>query len=140
MTNTAMELEAATALNNFAEALNSGDAQAIYNAYSIAGLYIPPATTDIWQPVTVKERAEQFFRTKKMNIDFEVRSVFIENGYAFVNAVAKSEIISKSGNSRKVVESKDFFVLRNETGSWKILRYMFGYLQSGNPTNDLMPA
>ena len=117
--------EVEMSLKKFAESLNSADSKAIYEAFSTEGQYIPPKISSVWPPEIVEERADIFFKSKTMIISFEIKSIRIENGFAFINAVSISEIISKFSGLRKTFESKDFFVLRNEVGDWKIFRYMF---------------
>jgi len=117
--------EVEMSLKKFTESLNTSDTKAIYDAYSTEGQYIPPTISGVWPPEVVAERADLFFRSKTMVISFDIKSITIENVFAFVNAISKSEIISKFSGVRKTFESKDFFVLRDEVGGWKIFRYMF---------------
>lgn len=112
-------------LVKFAESFNTANTKAIYDAYSKEGQYIPPKANGIWSPEIVKIQSEKFFESKTLAISFELKSVVIENGFAFANAISESKIISKNTGLTKVFQSKDFFVFRNEPDGWKIFRYMF---------------
>jgi ketosteroid isomerase-like protein len=123
--------EAAKALiNEFAVALSTPDSKSISNFYSDNGLFFPNS-----YPTQGKDQLEnakgKFLKNRKFTIEFEIDEIVIQNGFAFVNAVATTTELTNGLLLTKL--SRDFLVLREDSLSWKIYRYMFNDLRAPSP-------
>lgn len=109
----------------YAQVLNAAKTEAIAGFYTKDGILLPEGVTANLKPAQLNTTGTSFFEKNEFSISYAVEAVSVEGFYAFVEA--KATTTQKELKSGTVTHrtSKDFFVLKQEDGTWRIYRYMF---------------
>lgn len=108
-------------ISAYAEAVNTGNREAIAAFYTEDGLLIPEG----FKPVPQGKSRGKYFTQAEVNIGFSVKEIIIEGAYAFVEAAAKTKVSDPSSNRQTKKSTRDLFILKNIEGAWRIYRYLF---------------
>jgi ketosteroid isomerase-like protein len=114
-------------LAELAEALNAADTASIPLFYAEDGVFMPDGYKVLTRNELLKT-GNSYLKRTGFKISFFITNVVINEPYAFVNAIAKTQTAEPLTNAA----SRDFFVLRKVSGEWKIYRYMFNHVKYNN--------
>lgn len=106
-------------LSDYAKALSIGDAGKISEFYTADAVFMPEKGLTIKSAQKIKASAEKFFKTQDISISYTTKEIVVEQDFAFVTAQAEVT------NGQEKVTTRDFFVIKNVSDSWKIFRYIF---------------
>jgi ketosteroid isomerase-like protein len=115
-------------LRAYAEALNSATTALIPSFYTQDGLFLPQGSKALTF-TDLPQRSVSFFKKVRFYIDYSLKDIAVDKGYAFVEATAKTRTTDLATNQELTQTSRDFFVLRKEQEEWKIYRYIFNHVK-----------
>lgn len=112
-----------------AEALNAADISSIPSFYAEDGIFMPDGFKVLTQDQLSKS-GNSYLKRNRFKITFFIQDIIINEGYAFVDATAKTQTTDPVQNKTVLTTSRDFFVLRKINREWKIYRYMFNHVKA----------
>ena len=80
----------------------------------------------------LKGTYEFVFSNIKLNIEFYIDEIEIVGEYAFARTTSKGTTLIHASGDTVPEENRELFVLKKESGSWKIDRYMFNKMENFN--------
>lgn len=114
-----------TLVQNYFEALNSGDASKVTAYFTKTGVLLasgaPTATGSEQVNGTFKYVFDNFSYALKVTIG----EVIIQGNYAIVSSTSAGSFVIKAKNETVPAEYRETFILQKENGAWKIARYMY---------------
>ncbi len=130
--NTEMENEK-SAIENllyaYRDALNASDTGKVLPLYTSNGVFMPSnAPTAIGQE-QVKAAYDFVFKNIQLKIEFFIDEIEIHGDFAFARTTSKGTTLIHATGQTVPEENRELFVLRKESGSWKIDRYMFNKIK-----------
>jgi ketosteroid isomerase-like protein len=112
-------------LADYAQVLNTAKTDAIASFYTPDGVLFPEGVAKGLKPAQLAGTCIAFFTNNEFSISYALEAFSVDGPYAFVEAKAATSCKDlKSGNVTDKT-SKDFFVLKQQEGAWKIYRYIF---------------
>lgn len=108
-------------ISAYAEAVNTGNREAIAALYTEDGVLLPEGFTSVPQG----RGSGRYFTKLSVNIEFLVKEVVIEGSFAFAEAEASTRLTDLSVNREVNKTTRDLFIFKNTEGDWKIYRYIF---------------
>ena len=112
-------------LYSYRDALNASDVSKVLALYTAQGVFMPSnAPTSVGQG-QVKGAYEFVFKNIKINIDFFIDEIVVNDDYAFARTTSKGTSLIQANGQTVPEENRELFVLQKENGPWKIARYMF---------------
>lgn len=112
-------------LNTYFNSLNASDVKAAVASYTADGVFMPakfPTATGTAQLITAYENV---FKVIQLNVAVEIEEIIIRNDIAFARTLSNGTTLIHATGEKMPEENREFFLLRNDSGEWKISRYMF---------------
>lgn len=112
-------------LNTYFNSLNASDVQTAVGSYTADGVFMPtkfPTATGTAQLVTAYENV---FKAIQLNVTVKIEEIIIRDDIAFARTLSNGTTLIHATGEKTPEENREFFLLRNDSGEWKIARYMF---------------
>lgn len=123
--NATQQNEVQTFIDNYAEVLNSASIDLISGCYTSNGRFMPDGYPTFNNGEQFKRNIRSFFTKKNIIIDFKITDITIEGDLALVNSTAITRSTNLNTQIETTKKTRDFFVLQQVDGEWKILQYIF---------------
>ena len=123
--NASKKQEIETLLFAYQDALNASEVSAALSLYSEDGVFMPSGAPTSVGTEQIKGAYEFVFSNIELTIEFFVDEIVISGEYAFARTTSKGSSLIRATGETVPEENRELFVLKNESGSWKIHRYMF---------------
>ncbi|KEY60631.1 DUF4440 domain-containing protein [Serratia sp. DD3] len=121
----AAQLQVYEVINQYQNALNKGDTQAILKLYAKDGVAEWENTQTASTPEQLKKDYDGLFKVTKTSADFIYDAIEVSGDMAFVRThhpVGQTAVVK----GKKVEDhSRELFILRKIDGDWKIALYTF---------------
>ena len=116
-------------LRSYEAALNANDVDAILGLYGSDPIFMPQHAPALVGRAAVRAGYEQVFATIKLDIRFEIHEVeeLGDRAWARTSSNGRTRILAAGVEVDE--GNNELFVLRRETGAWKIHRYIFSTTQ-----------
>lgn len=112
-------------INGYAEVLTTANIKAIGGYFTSDGLFLPNGYRTLNQQ-QLEATAGDFFDHRNFKIEYQIKDIAVHGDFAFIESVATTATtLQLSNNQIESNTSRDLFVLRKDSGVWKIYRYMF---------------
>jgi uncharacterized protein (TIGR02246 family) len=112
-------------LQNYAKALNSGNAKYAASLYSEDCVLMPPDGPTILGKEKVAESYKELFKSVSIELSFQIDEVVIRNDLGYARTTSKGSIKLLKDNKTIPEGNRELFIFKKEKGSWKISRYLF---------------
>jgi len=112
-------------LDEYASALSAGAIELIPGFYAEDGLFMPNSLKNFSKSDFLIKSSGIFLKTTAFKIKYAVKSIVMDDNYAFVSAIAETSTRDSLTGNVTPNTTRDFFVLRKTDDDWKIYRYMF---------------
>jgi len=126
MENQTAKTEIEKSLSIYFDALNKSSVAQAVGQYTADGVFMPngfPTATGTWALTTAYENV---FKAIKLNVTFKTEEIMLlDDSTAFVHTQSNGIQLIHANGQRTEELNREFFLMRNENGSWKIARYMF---------------
>lgn len=112
-------------LNIYFNSLNASDVKTAVGSYTADGVFMPskfPTATGTAQLVTAYENV---FKAIQLNVTVKIEEIIIRDNIAFARTLSNGTTLIHATGEKVPEENREFFLLRNDGGEWKIARYMF---------------
>lgn len=112
-------------LNIYFGSLNASDVKTAVGSYTADGVFMPtkfPTATGTAQLVTAYENV---FKAIQLNVTVKIEEIIIRDDIAFARTLSNGTTLIHATGETTPEENREFFLLRKDSGEWKIARYMF---------------
>lgn len=113
----------------YQDALNASDVSAVMSLYADDGVFMPSGAPTSVGTEQVKGAYEFVFSNIKLSIEFFVDEIVANGEYAFARITSKGSTLIHATGETVPEENRKLFVLKKESGLWKIHRYMFNKMK-----------
>ncbi len=116
-------------LFTYRDALNASDVSKVLSLYTEDGIFMPSGAPTSIGKEQVKGAYESVFSNIKLSIEFYIDEITVNGKYAFARTTSKGSTLIRATGETVPEENRELFVLKKQSGSWKIHRYMFNKLK-----------
>jgi uncharacterized protein (TIGR02246 family) len=112
-------------LNTYFGSLNASDVKTAVGSYTEDGLFMPtkfPTATGTDQLTVAYENV---FKAIQLNVTVKIEEIIIRDEIAFARTLSNGTTLIHATGETTPEENREFFLLRKDSGEWKIARYMF---------------
>lgn len=112
-------------LNTYFASLNASDVKTAAGSYTADGVFMPakfPTAKGTAQLITAYENV---FKAIRLNVTVKIEEIIIREDIAFASTLSNGTTLIHATGETMPEENREFFLLRNDNGEWKIARYMF---------------
>lgn len=109
----------------YEQALNTNDLETILGLYGSDPVFMPQHAPALVGRAAVRAGYEQVFATLKLAIRFDIHEIEVAGDWAWArtSSAGRTRILT---NDAEIEEgNNELFILRRESGVWKIHRYLF---------------
>lgn len=114
-----------TLLFSYRDALNASSVSQVLSLYTKNGVFMPTNAPTAKGTEQLKSSYEFIFKTIRLNINFVIEELTVSGNYAYAQTISKGTTLIHATGQTVPEENRELFILKNEDGSWKILKYMF---------------
>lgn len=113
-------------LGIYFDALNNSSAEAAVGQYTADGVFMPTGLPTATGTSELTTAYENVFKAIQLNVTFKVEEIVsLNDSVAFVRTQSNgTQLINANGQKTEEL-NREFFLMKNENGIWKIARYMF---------------
>ena len=119
------EKKAIELLKSFESALNAADSKAIPAFYTEDGQFMPAGFKTVSKPASLLKGVDRYLLGNGFHIEYSVEDLKVDGHFAFITAQASTSRLEPGSELAASKSTRDFFVLKNTGGQWKIYRYLF---------------
>ncbi|ATP58226.1 hypothetical protein CPT03_18025 [Pedobacter ginsengisoli] len=113
-------------LSIYFDALNKSSAEQAVSQYTADGIFMPtglPTATGISELTSAYKNV---FKAIQLNVSFKLEEIIsLDDSVAFVRTQSNGTQLIHANGQKTEELNREFFLMRNENGIWKIARYMF---------------
>ena len=126
MENQSVKNEIEKSLAVYFDALNKSSVDQAIGQYTPDGIFMGTGLPTATGKSELKKAYENIFKAIQLNVTFKVEEVVsLGDNVAFVRTQSNgSQVILANGKKTEEI-NREFFLMKNENGIWKIARYMF---------------
>jgi len=121
--------EIETLLFAYRDALNASNVSAVMSLYTGDGVFMPSGAPTSVGAEQVKAAYDFVFGNIGLDIEFFIDEIAMNGEYAFARTTSKGSTLIHATGETVPEENRELFVLKKESGSWKIHRYMFNKMK-----------
>jgi len=128
---TAMENQTAKmgiekSLGIYFDALNNSNAAQAVSQYTSDGIFMPTGLPTATGTSELTTAYENVFKAIELNVTFKLEEIVsLNDSVAFVRTQSNGTQLIHANGQKTEELNREFFMMRNENGIWKISRYMF---------------
>lgn len=113
-------------LGIYFDALNSSSAESAVGQYTADGIFMPSGLPSATGTSELQAAYEDIFKAIQLHVTFKIEEVVeLNDSLAFVRTQSNgTQLVRASGRQTEEL-NREFFLMSNENGNWKIARYMF---------------
>lgn len=113
-------------LSVYFDALNKSSVAQAVGQYTKDGIFMATGAPTAAGTTELTAAYEHVFKTLQLNVTFKVEEIVsLDEHTAFVRTQSNgTQLIHATGQTTEEL-NREFFLLKNENGTWKIARYMF---------------
>lgn len=131
--NTSTEMENQTAkaeieksLGIYFDALNKSNVNQAVGQYTADGVFMPTGFPTASGTSELTTAYENVFKAIQLNVTFTTEEIVLcDDKVAFVRTQSNGTQLIHANGQKTEELNREFFLMRNENGIWKIARYMF---------------
>jgi len=116
-------------LLSYGDALNTSDTSAVLSLYTQDGVFMPSNAPTAKGQEELKASYEFVFKTIQLKIELFIAEIIISGVYAYAQTTSKGTMHTYENGQTVPEENRELFVLQNDNGDWKILRYMYNKMK-----------
>ncbi len=121
-----IENEIEKSLSIYFEALNNSNVAKAVGQYTGDGVFMPTGLPTATGTSELVSAYENVFTAIQLTVTFRVEEIFLLNeSVAFVRTQSNGTQLLHASGLKTEELNREFFLMRNEEGVWKIARYMF---------------
>lgn len=126
MENQTIKIGIAKSLGIYFNALNKSSADQAVGQYTADGVFMPSGLPTANGTSELTTAYENVFKAIQLNVTFKVEEIVaLNDSVAFVRTQSNgTQLVHGTGQKTEEL-NREFFLMRNEEGNWKIARYMF---------------
>jgi ketosteroid isomerase-like protein len=110
---------------SYSDAFNAADISKIVASFTSDGINMPH-NSPLAQGTEQLTKAFGFLLSMaQIHIQYLIDEILINGEYAYVRTNSTVKTIVKASGDNILLENKELFVLRNNSGDWKISHYIF---------------
>lgn len=120
------QVAAARVIQSYADAVNSGNAEAFVALFTDDAIWMPANSAPVVGREAIRKRVHDALEELSLDKVFHVEEIVVSGSWAFVRTRAEGTVIFKSSGKKETERDNGFYVLqRQQNGSWKIARYIY---------------
>ncbi|MES2651474.1 MAG: nuclear transport factor 2 family protein [Bacteroidota bacterium] len=113
-------------LSIYFDALNKSSAEQAVGQYTADGIFMPTGLPTATGTSELTMAYENVFKAIKLNVTFKLEEIVsLDDSIAFVRTQSNGTQLIHANGQKTEELNREFFLMRNENGTWKIARYMF---------------
>jgi len=118
-------------IQTYEKALNGSDVKAVLSVYADDGVFMPSQKPTAVGRDQIKVAYQHVFKALDLNVTFHYDKIEQDGKIAYVRTTSMGDIklLEKEITVKNDVH-RELFVLKNQSGKWKIAQYMFNKPQS----------
>jgi uncharacterized protein (TIGR02246 family) len=105
--------------------LNTSDVNKVLQVYAQDGVFMPTTLPTATGTAQLKESYTNIFNAIQLNVKFTIEEVVVSNDVSFAQTSSRGTTLIHASGQTVAEENREFFLLKKESGEWKIWRYMF---------------
>jgi ketosteroid isomerase-like protein len=110
---------------SFSDAFNAADISKIVASFTPNGINMPN-NGPLTQGTEQLTKAFGFLLSMaQIHIEYVIDEIVVTGEYAYVRTNSTVKTVVKASGDQILLENKELFVLRNDSGQWKISHYIF---------------
>ncbi|SMO35880.1 Ketosteroid isomerase homolog [Chryseobacterium rhizoplanae] len=125
MENKTAKTEIEKSLGIYFDALNKSNVEQAVHQYTSDGIFMPTGLPTAAGTSELTTAYENVFKAIQLNVTFRVEEIILSDSIAFVRTQSNGTQLIHANNQKTDELNREFFLMKNENGSWKISRYMF---------------
>lgn len=126
MENKTAKIEIEKSLGIYFDALNKSNVEQAVSQYTSDGIFMPTGLPTAAGTSELTTAYENVFKAIQLNVTFKIEEIVLsDNSTAFVRTQSNGTQLIHANNQKTEELNREFFLMKNENGSWKISRYMF---------------
>lgn len=119
-------------LQHYEQALNASDAKAVLELYSNDPVFMPQFAPAQVGRDAVRETYEHIFRTIQLQVKFTTYEVEPMGELAYARTSSSGTMTVLANQKTTAEGNNELFIFKQESGTWKIHRYLFASSQAPN--------
>lgn len=113
-------------LGIYFDALNKSSAEQAVGQYTADGIFMPTGLPTATGTSELTMAYENVFKTIELNVTFKLEEIVsLNDSIAFVRTQSNGTQLIYANGQKTEELNREFFLMKNENGNWKIARYMF---------------
>ncbi|MDI1329531.1 MULTISPECIES: SgcJ/EcaC family oxidoreductase [unclassified Pseudomonas] len=116
-------------LKSYETALNNNDIESILSLFGSEPVFMPQNAPALEGREAVRAGYEQVFDTLKLTVQFTIHDVEIAGEWAWARTTSSGVTKILEAGIEVSEGNNELFILRKESGDWKIHRYLFATSQ-----------
>ena len=125
MENQSAKQQIEKSLTIYFDALNKSSVEQAVGQYTADGVFMPTGLPTASGTAELKLAYSNVFKAIKLNVKFDIEEITVVDTIAFVRTQSQGTQLIHATGKRTEELNREFFLLRQENGTWKIARYMF---------------
>lgn len=114
-----------TLVQNYFDALNTGDASKVTSYFTNEGVLLAPGAPTANGTEQINGTFTYVFDNFSYSLNVNIAEIIVQGNYAIVSSTSKGLFVIKADNQTVNAEYRETFVMQKEKGDWKISRYMY---------------
>lgn len=114
-----------TLVQNYFDALNSGDAAMATSYFTKRGILLPQGAPTATGTEQINGTFKYVFDNFSFVLQVTISDVNVQGNYAIVSSTSKGSFTIKAKNETMENEYRETFIMQKDGNSWKIARYMY---------------
>jgi uncharacterized protein (TIGR02246 family) len=112
-------------INEYGDAIKSASVEKVLAAFTKDGVLMAPGAPTATGQDQLKGTYEYVFSAMKLDLKFTILEITIDKDYAVVRSESAGTTTVLSNNQSAPDSYRELFVVKKESGTWKIARYMY---------------
>ncbi|WP_158615310.1 SgcJ/EcaC family oxidoreductase [Acidipila sp. EB88] len=115
-----------TLLEEYEQALNQSDTEAVMKLYAADGIFMPQHFPSSVGVDAVRQAYRAVFGTIQLTVKFKIEEVHaVSSEWAFARTNSAGTVLVNATGGSSAEANQELFVLQKVEGQWKIARYCF---------------
>ncbi|WP_374464713.1 nuclear transport factor 2 family protein [Chryseobacterium sp.] len=113
-------------LHIYFDALNQSNAEQAVGQYTSDGIFMPAGLPTASGTSELTTAYKNIFQAIQLNVNFKIEEIVtLDDNTAFVRTQSNGTQLIHANGQKTEELNREFFLMKNENGAWKISRYMF---------------
>lgn len=112
-------------LNTYFGSLNTSDVKTAVGSYTADGVFMPAKFPTATGTAELATAYENVFKAIQLLVTVKIEEIIIRDDIAFARTLSNGITLIHATGEKTPEENREFFLLRKDSGEWRIARYMF---------------